>query len=74
MLTVTNEAHEGQWHWLDLKRMCLEYAGPLLFLFEEKGWNFSHAPSDLLFTSINSGSMPLNCSMAITLDRFLGRK
>lgn len=68
----------GSLHTLEVKRRCLEHAGPVLFLFPDLSadWRSLGGGGDFLIAGLFDGeeTLPLTARAAVALDRFLGAR
>lgn len=73
---VTDERGSGSLHALEVKRRCLEHAGPVLFLFPEASMDEGSWGDDCLYAGLFGGveALPLTARVAVALDRFLGAR
>ncbi len=73
---VTDGRGEGALHALEVKRRCLEHAGPVLFLFPEPSSDSGAWRDGFLRAGLfdGEGTLPPTARMAVALDRFLGAR
>ena len=66
----------GSLHTLEVKRRCLEHAGPVLFLFPDLAADWGSWGGDFLIAGLFDGeeTLPLTARAAVALDRFLGAR
>ena len=75
-IAVAEGCRDGSLHALEVKRRCLEHAGPVLFLFPEPSFAQGDWGDDFLLAGLFAGeeTLPPTARVAVALDRFLGSR
>ena len=71
---VTESAVVNSLHSLEVKRRCLEHDGNVLFVFAQNDRMFEGVEGLTGYIFGESSDVPISARIAVTLDRFIGRR
>lgn len=71
---VFGAARINSFHSLEIKRMCLEHDGPVVFIFAEDESSLEGLDGIAGYLYENDLNVPVNVKIGIALDKFLGKR